>query len=973
MTPPKTALIGILILATLVPALSEAAQETAKASATQAQTSPTPRPLDLQAALAWRYVAGTAVANNGSWLMTRQSPNEGDGEVVLRALKGDKEHRFPAGEAPAPSYGDRARDLAISEDSKWAAFLAYPEAKEAKKLRKDKKEPRSKAVIVDLATGEKAEFESVRSFAFAGERAGWIALQKYGLEGQDKEKNKATGADLVLRELASGKELNIGNVAEYAFNKSGRWLAWIIDAREQAGNGLQLRDMASGVVTPLDSDKATYKSMRWTEEGDGLAALKGKEDKGYEDMLYGVVGFTGFGKGAGLKSTAYDPGEDKAFPVGMTISPDRAPRWTEDLTALLFGIREPKKKEGDATNEGKKEDKKDEAAPKEPAAAAKPDDIPDEDIPDLILWHWKDSRLQSQQQVEEKRDAAFSYLSLFRAADRRFVRLADDSLREVEVGPKDRTAIGFDRVPYELEGNLDGRHFQDVYIVDLATGSRRLAVKGCRWYFGPSPDGTRLLYFDQGHFHTLDMSTGTSRNITEGLPVSFVNHEDDHNVQDQPYFPHGWVKVGASVLLSDGWDIWKVPAGGGPGAVALTTDGRKDGIRYRRPFILDPDDKGFDLSKPLYVPTYGEWTKKAGYSRIDKGRPRATALVWEDASFGMLLKAKKAETYVFSRATNLRYGDLYAADAALGAGRRLTDVNPQQKDFLWSSGSLLLDYESIKGDKLQAALFLPANYEKGKRYPCIVYIYEKLSQGLNQYTVPSASGFNRSVYTSNGYAVLTPDITYKINDPGMSAVWCVLPAIEAAVDSGVVDKARVGLQGHSWGGYQTAFLVTQTNAFAAAVAGAPLTNMISMYSSIYWNSGSANQPIFESSQGRFKGGYWDNIEAYTRNSPVYWAKNVTAPLVILHNDKDGAVDWNQGIEYYNTLRRLGKPVVMLEYVGENHGLRKPANQKDYGVRMREFFDHLLMGKPAPQWYVDGISYLKLKDHLKDRAKELQKK
>ena len=244
-----------------------------------------------------------------------------------------------------------------------------------------------------------------------------------------------------------------------------------------------------------------------------------------------------------------------------------------------------------------------------------------------------------------------------------------------------------------------------------------------------------------------------------------------------------------------------------------------------------------------------------------------------------------------------------------------------------------------------------------------------MSQTLNRYTTPSASGFNKSVYTSNGYAVLMPDITYELDDPGMSAVWCVLPALQAAIETGVVDPERVGLQGHSWGGYQSSFLVTQTDIFKACVTGAPLTNMISMYSSIYWNSGSANQPIFESSQGRFTGGYWQNIEAYTRNSPVYFAENVKTPLIILHNDKDGAVDWNQGIEYFNTLRRLGKPVVMLQYKGENHGLRKPENQRDYTIRMRQFFDHHLKGEPAPKWLEEGIPHLKLKDHLKEISKK----
>ena len=220
--------------------------------------------------------------------------------------------------------------------------------------------------------------------------------------------------------------------------------------------------------------------------------------------------------------------------------------------------------------------------------------------------------------------------------------------------------------------------------------------------------------------------------------------------------------------------------------------------------------------------------------------------------------------------------------------------------------------------------------------------------------------------------MLQPDITYRLNDPGMSAVWCVSAALKAAIATGVVDPKHIGLQGHSWGGYQTAFLVTQTNAFAAAVAGAPLTNMVSMYSLIYKNTGGTNQAIFETSQGRFLGGYWDNWDAYYRNSPVNFAKNVTTPLIILHNDKDGAVDFTQGVEYYNTLRRLGKKVVMLEYPGENHGLAKPANQQDYTVRMKEFFDHYLMGKPAPGWWTKGVPRLEMEEHIRQRLEQQKK-
>jgi dipeptidyl aminopeptidase/acylaminoacyl peptidase len=538
------------------------------------------------------------------------------------------------------------------------------------------------------------------------------------------------------------------------------------------------------------------------------------------------------------------------------------------------------------------------------------------------------------------------------------------------VAPKGRWAVGYDNREYELDGNLDGRNYRDVSVIDMTTGARKPALKKSRYSFSISTDGSHLLYYDDGAFLTYEFATGKTYPITKDIPADFVNEDDDHNVKNPPDYPVGWSEDGQSVLLSDGWDIWSVGVHGGK-AVNLTVNGRKDQIRYRGLTSLDPEDKGIDLAKPQYVNIYGEWTKKAGLGRIEKGKPGAAVLLWDEAGFGFPIKARKAGVFLYTRDTAKDSPDAYATDAAFKSGRRLTDINPQQKDFLWSSGQMLLDYKmdpkSGKDVKLQAALYLPANYEKGKRYPTLVYYYEKMSQGLNRYTSPSANGFNKSVYTSNGYAVLIPDITYKINDPGMSAVWCVLPALDAAVAAGVVDRSKVGLQGHSWGGYQTAFLVTQAD-FAAAVAGAPLTNMISMYSSIYFNSGSGNMAIFESSQGRFLGGYWDNLEAYQRNSPVYYAARVKTPLIILHNDKDGAVDWNQGIEYYNTLRRLKKPVIMLQYVGENHGLAKPANQKDYTVRMKEFFDHYLMGRPAPKWMEEGIPFLKMKDHLKERAK-----
>ena len=670
--------------------------------------------------------------------------------------------------------------------------------------------------------------------------------------------------------------------------------------------------------------------------------MKGVEHDDYEDPLYSVVGFRGM-DGTPSKSV-YDPVEDDSFPAGMTIASTRSPSWSEDLGTLVFGIVEAEMTEeakrraeegDDETEEGEpgeeeesdeteKGEPGDEEESDEPRRSGRGDNEPEK--PDLVIWHWKDDRLQSMQQVQETRDRNFSYVAVYHVDRGRFVRLADDGLRNVTMAPQQKFAIGRDVSRYELMGNLDGRRYTDLYVVNADTGERTMALERARWLNAVSPDGSHILYFDNGDYNSYEFATGTHYNITEDVDTSFINTEDDHNIQDPPILAIGWTKGGESVLLYDNWDIWNVPVHGGEG-VNLTINGEDELIRYRRRLRLDPDEEGIDLSEDVYLAPYGEWTKKSGIGRIVAGTTGVEMLRWEDVAYSGLIKAEDADVFAYTMADNARYPDYYVTDASFADSEKLTDANPRQSDFTWSAGARLIDYESEQGDKLQAALFLPADYQPGESYPTIVYIYEKLSQGLNNYAQPSANGFNKSVYTSNGYAVLMPDIVYKINDPGMSAVWCVVPALDAAIETGVVDGDNVGLHGHSWGGYQTSFLITQTDQFAAAVAGAPLTNMISMYSSIYWNSGGGNMAIFESSQGRFTGDYLEATDAYIRNSPVFFADRVKTPLILLHNDPDGAVDWNQGIEYYNTLRRLGKDVVMLQYVSENHGLRVPATRR----------------------------------------------
>jgi dipeptidyl aminopeptidase/acylaminoacyl peptidase len=913
----------------------------------------------------WKNIRYTTLSYDGKWFAYQLAPNEGDAEVVVRPTAEGEERRFKIGEPPPPQgFGGGANtSVVISDDAKWLAFFKYVTAADAKKLRKDKKPVQSGVVLVNLATGEKRDFEKVRRFAFAPKQSNWLAVHRYAPDGAPA----GSASDMLLVDLRTGTITSVGNVGEFAFDDAGTRLAWTVEGRDLVGNGIQVRELKTDVVRVLDSDKAVYRKLTWADSGLALAVLRGRPDSAAADTAYSVLGYTGFAPA--MKGVVYMPTDSGGFPSGLRITADRAPKWAADRSAIFFGIAPRRTAPESKTPRPDVRPAAGIPAAMQSTARANPED---DSLASLVIWHAKDPRLQSQQQVEESRDKAFTYLAEYRVPDRKFLRLGSDDVRDVTLAPNERWAVGSDVRGYERAGNIDGVRYRDLYVIDTRTGERKLAVKKLPNREFVSPDGSKFLYFDDGQYRVYDMSNGSSRVITGNVPVTFVDTEDDHNVDRPPVAPVGWAKDGSAVLLSNNWDIWRIPVSGALKAVNLTANGKATGVRYQRRVVIDPQERGIDLSKPLYISIYGERTKKEGLALVNAAKPGATQLVWDDAKYNFA-RARDAGTWIFTRQTVKDFPDYWVTTATFASPRRLTNANPQQAEYAWSSGARLVDYVTDKGDSLQGALYLPANYEPGKKYPTVVYIYEKRSQFLHTYSVPNETqAFNPSVYTSRGYAVFQPDIVYKVNDPGMSAVWAVVPAVKAAIATGIVDSANIALHGHSWGGYQTAFLVTQTNIFKSAIAGAALTDMVSMYSSVYWNTGGGNAPIFESSQGRFKGNFLENYDAYIRNSPVFHADKIKTPLLLLHNEHDGAVDFNQGITFFNTLRELGKDVVLLQYVGENHGLAQPRNMKDYTVRMREFFDYYLKGEPAPDWLKDGIPRLKMEEHLKSRQKKTEK-
>jgi dipeptidyl aminopeptidase/acylaminoacyl peptidase len=506
-----------------------------------------------------------------------------------------------------------------------------------------------------------------------------------------------------------------------------------------------------------------------------------------------------------------------------------------------------------------------------------------------------------------------------------------------------------------------GPVYRDLYVIDIRSGATEKVAERIEFQYGLSATGRYLLYLRNDHYYAYDRVTRRHANLTAPLPTSFIDADHDYTVkQKPPYGSGGWVADDRAVLLYDEYDIWAVRPDGS-GGVRLTS-GARERLRHRRMW-LDPDrDRFVDPTRPFYVSLQGKRTKQQGYGRVrledDAARGgSAERLVLLDRSVTRLSRADSADVYLYRVEGFADSPDWFVAGPTLADAHQVSNTNPFMAGYAWGRAELI-DYASVRGDSLQAALLYPANWRPGTLYPMIVHPYELSSGTIHAFSAPSErTPYNVSVLTQNGYFVLRPDVRYRGRDPGVSAVEALLPAVDRVLQAGMVDPDRIGLLGHSWGAYQTVFTATQTDRFAAAVAGAPLANLISMYLSIFWNTGGTDARIFEIQQGRMEVPPWADMDAYIRNSPLFSIERLDTPLLVAFGDRDGAVDWHQGIELYNAARRAGKELVMLVYEGENHSLGRKANQVDLHRRILQWFGHYLKGEPAPAWITSGVRYL----------------
>jgi len=928
----------------------------------------------------WETLAPAGVRGgfspDGHWLVYVINRSNRDNELRVTKLAD--------GTTKVAAFGAQP---AYSADSKWIAYSIGQSEAEQEKLRSEQKPVQNKLGLLNLAKGETSTFDGIESFAFSSDGS-YLAMRRYGASrpstpaapgargggpggaGGSETSEETPGTTLIVRQLASGRDITFGNVSQFAWQDAehSRLLAMTISAEGKMGNGVHLFDPETSVLRVLDSSPTIYTELAWRKDAVDLAVLRAKADDRKEGSTYIVLSWTGLGKTERLRS--YDPTADATFPAGMRIVSFRRLSWSEDGKVLFLGIAKWDDKivpagqagrggapAGETKQEGRGTKGASATAPEEPAG--------------VQVWHWTDVVVQPKQKVDAPADRRRNMLAAWRLDSGKFVQLGKDPANE-QVTPIPHTNFAYilEWSKYAMNQTI-GRPGADLYIADTATGVRiKLRENINDRYVWMGPAGKYLLFLQDDHYWTVNLATRVFTDITKFSPLIFINKESDQTVAQKPPFGiAGWTKDDAAVLLYDKYDLWQVAAEGSKSQ--RLTNGSAEQVRHRL-VRLDTGGSGgrggggfgspaantwIDLNKPAYLSLFGEWTKKSGYARLQPGGT-VTRLVWLDKSVGSLAKAKDSEVYGYVVQDFDDSPDIFVGGPDLKDPKLVTATNPFQSNYAWGR-SELVDFKTDQGRRLQGALFYPSGYESGKKYPMIVYMYEMLSQGVHNYVAPSdRSYYNISVFTSLGYFVFEPDIVFTARQPGVSVVQCVLPGVKKVLETGMIDPKHVGCVGHSWGGFDAAFLAANTDGiFAAAVAGAPLTDLVSMYGDHHWGPGIAETDHIETGQERMEVPLWEDLPDYVTNSAIFTVYKMTVPLLLEEGDADGTVFWHQSVEMYNIARRAKKNVVFLVYDGEDHGLRQKKNQTDYQHRILAWFGHYLKGEPAESWITNGQSFL----------------
>jgi dienelactone hydrolase len=928
----------------------------------------------------WRSIAGAALSNDGKWAGYTLIPQVGDGEMVIRSTQGTTEYRVPRGflgrpnnipgglRGPAGGTGEgepaapTAAPGQFTADSRFVVVTIQPTQAEVERARPARggraaTPTRTSLAIVDLADGKVTTIAGVRSFRLPRESGTWLAYVPEPDSAADSTARGARsatptgprrtyGSPLVLRNLGTGAEERLTDVLAYAFDDRANVLAYTVVSRDSTKDGAFIRTMATGSVTTLASGRGNYKSLTMDSAARQVAFLSDREEFGKQKARYTLYY-------AQLKAGAAAPVVGpSALTADYRIVDNASVSFTGSGNAILFGV-----------------------------APVAPDSVPADSLTGKAvfdLWHYKDPTLQPTQRLTAGRDRNRSFQAIYFPVTRKLVQLANDTIPSLEVSDDGRFGMASSRERYRIE-SMWGDGGSDVYVIDPATGNAKLIREKISGQAQLSPDGKYVVFYDKGRWYGYSTVTARTADLTGN--ISGVSFEQE--TWDTPSIPAawgiaGWTKGDKSVLIYDRWDVWEIdPAGVKPAVMVTDSVGRSQHLVLRVVQVRrgrggqggggGGGGGGFgggggasepiDPAEPLLLRAVDEQSKASGFYRDQLGQNRAPEkIVMADAAFGTPLKADDADVWMVTRGTFTEFPNLWVGPS-LTQLARISDANPQQKDYNWGTVELV-SWTSADGVPLKGLLFKPENFDPARKYPLITYFYESLSQNFHSYSPPTGRNvINPTHYVSNGYLIFEPDIHYESGYPGPSALKSIVPGVQMLLGRGYVDPKGLGLQGQSWGGYQIAYMITQTHLFSAAMAGAPVANMTSAYGGIRWGSGLARAFQYEVGQSRIGASLWEAPMRFIENSPLFWLDKVRTPLFVMSNDADDAVPWYQGIELFVGMRRLGKEVYLINYNNDVHNPASRANQKDIAMRMQQFFDAKLKGARPPDWMVKGIPYL----------------
>ena len=865
----------------------------------------------------------------GTWLV--HAIRRADDTVELRLQRSDA-----SAETLVLEHGTSP---VFSGDGRWMAYRVGVSPDE----REESDDPvRDRLGLVDLGNVTDTVLFDVQTFSFRDDGA-WLAVQGYAAAD-------TVGADLIVMDPTTGAQTLIGNVDDFAWQDGGDLLAATLRTAWGSANGVVLFDPGAGTLRTLDSHDSRYRALSWRDESAQLGVMRSVESEDREDDAHDVLVWDDVRDGSAPRLLAA-LGRDDLHDT-YRVTEYGGIEFSSGGETVFVGLRpwEVSKDDEEVEEEDEAEVEEEDEAEVEQEEEVEPADVQ--------IWHWDDDQIIRGQEERADQISRRTFAAAWHLDDDELVILGEDLEEDVDIVEGGRWGVVPDYSPYLFQRRF-GDDAADWYRVDVKTGDRTPLVSDVQFGIDAGGDDGRVLVYDKDRWTAIDLASMKHTELAGGR--SFTRSIFDYDFPGpRPDWGIGaWLDGGDAVLIYDKHDVWLVDTGGG--SVTRLTRGAEEGRVYRI-VRMDPD-LSFgdpyvpDSDEPVWLSFRDLRTKESGYATVDVEAERVEVLVAKNARVGSLTKARDAERYALRVERWDDAPDVFVGGGDLSDLRQITETNPFQPDFAWGH-SELIEYTTDAGHDLQAILVYPAGFRAGEQYPLILYQYERLSDGLHRYYTPSErSYYNYQVWSQEGYFVLMPDIVYEPGRPGPSALDAVEHALDAAVATGHIDPDRMGLIGHSWGGYQAAYLPTRTNRFAASVAGAAITNFMSFMGAIHWNGGLPESGHWETGQARMAVPYWDDLEGHLESSPANYIADLETPVLLMHGDADGVVDFRQGLEYYNYARRAGKEVVLLVYPGADHGLREETQQVDYHRRILEWFGHYLKGEPAAGWITEGESWV----------------